>query len=55
MSVGTTSFGTQFLSMDCYELVNGVLVPKAGAPTVAAAVGSAPSKDFGLLKLPFND
>ena len=27
----TTSFGTSYLPLSAYELVNGVLVPKGGA------------------------
>lgn len=32
----TTSFGTQYLPMSNYELVDGVMVPKASAPTLAS-------------------
>jgi hypothetical protein len=38
-----TTFGTSYLPLSFYELVNGVMVPKAGAPTIASTPAAAAS------------
>lgn len=42
----TSSFGTQYLPMSAYELVDGVMVPKATAPVLATV--ATPTSGFFL-------